>query len=64
MKIYGVVPKFSGPSHIVIAPNASEAVEITVKYLNQFQTSRLFKTSEFRVSAIDADKFSEPTVID
>lgn len=65
MKIYEVIPKFSGRSHVVIAKNASEAIEITVKYLNQqFQPAHFFETSEFCASAIDADKFSEPTIID
>lgn len=63
VKIYEVVPKFSGSSYVVIAKNASEAIEIEAKYLNRFQTSHLFKTSEFYVRAIGADKFSEPTII-
>lgn len=64
MKIYEVIPNFGGPSHVVIARNEEEAIEATVKHLNQFQTFHLFKTSDFRVSAIDADKLSEPTIID
>ncbi len=63
MKIYEVIPKFSGRSHVVIARNEEEAIEATVDYLNEFQTSHLFKTSDFSASAIDADKFSEPTII-
>lgn len=64
MKIYEVIPKFGGPRHVVIARNEEEAIEATVKHLNQFQTFHLFETSDFRVSAIDADKLSEPTIID
>lgn len=64
MKIYEVIPNLGGPSHVVIAKNASEAIETTVKYLNQFQTARLFKPDDFCASDIDADKFSEPTIID
>ena len=64
MKIYEVIPKFSGRSHVVIARNEEEAIEATVKHLNEFQTFHLFKTSEFCASDIGADKFSEPTVID
>ena len=64
MKIYEVIPKFGGPRHVVIARNEEEAIEATVKYLNQFQTFHLFETSDFCVSAIDADKLSEPTIID
>lgn len=63
MKIYEVIPNFGGPSHVVIARNEEEAIEATVKNLNEFQTAHLFKTSEFCTSAIDADKFSEPTII-
>lgn len=64
MKIYEVIPKFSGPSHIAVAKNATEAIEATVKCLNQFQTWHLYKTSDFYVIAIDGDKFSESTMID
>ena len=63
MKIYEVIPNFGGPSHVVIAQSATEAINALVKHLNQFQTAHLFKTSEFCASDIDADKFSEPTII-
>lgn len=63
MKVYEVVPKFSGPSHAVIAKSESEAIEAVVNNLNQFQTWHLYKTSDFCASDISADKFSEPTVI-
>lgn len=63
MKIYEVIPNFGGPSHVVIARNEEEAIEATVKNLNEFQTAHLFKTSEFCASDIDADKFSEPMII-
>lgn len=64
MGIYEVIPNFGGPSHVVIARNEEEAIEATVENLNQFQTAHLFKTSDFCAGAIDADKFSEPTIID
>ena len=63
MKIYEVIAQ-RGPSHVVIAKNATEAINATVEHLNQFQTAHLFKASDFRVSDIDADKFSEPIIID
>ncbi|UNL61548.1 hypothetical protein [Limosilactobacillus mucosae] len=64
MKIYEVIPNFlGGSSHVMIAKNKSDAIEMTVNYLNQFQTHDLYKTSDFCASAIDADKFSEPTII-
>ena len=63
MKVYEVVPEFSGPSHVVIAKNATEAIEATVNHLNQTQTGHLYKESDFCASDISADKFSEPTVI-
>lgn len=64
MKIYEVIPDFGGQSHVVIATNASEAIEITVKYLNQFHAFDLYVISDFCASDIDADKFSEPTIIE
>lgn len=36
MKIYEVIPKFSGPSHVVIAKSANEAINATVNHFNQF----------------------------
>lgn len=63
MKIYEVIPKFSGRSHVVIARNEEEAIEAMAKDLNQFQTFHLFEASDFRVNAIDVDKLSEPMII-
>lgn len=63
MKVYEVVPEFNASSHVVVAKNESEAIELMVKYLNQFQTVHLYEASEFCASDISADKFSEPTVI-
>ena len=72
MKIYemiaqrgprNVVIAQGGPRHVVIARNEEEAIEATVDYLNEFQTSHLFKPDDFCASAIDADKLSEPTII-
>lgn len=64
MKIYKAIPNFlGGSSHVMIAKNKSDAIEMMVNYLNQFQTHYLYKTSDFFANAIDADKFSEPTII-
>lgn len=63
MKIYDVMPIYKGEDHVVIAKSESEAIKTVVDYLNQFQTFHLFKTSDFCASDIDADKFSEPTII-
>lgn len=63
MKVYEVVPELSGSSHVVIAKNESEAVEMAVKYLNQFQTGHLYEASDFSASCINGEKFSEPVVI-
>lgn len=38
MKIYEVIPRFKGTSHVVVARNANEAIEITAEYLNQCNT--------------------------
>ena len=63
MRIYEVIPKFQGSSHVVIARNASEAVEMTVEYLNQCNTVPKVEASDFFANAIDADKFLVPTII-
>lgn len=63
MKIYEVIPKFQGSSHVVIARNGSEAVEMTVDYLNQCNTVPKVEASDFYVSATDVDKFLVPTII-
>lgn len=64
MKIYEVIPNFGGQSHVTVAKSESEAIKTTVDYLNQFQTGHLFKPDDFCASDIDANKFSEPTIID
>lgn len=63
MKIYEVIPKFKGTSHVVVARNANEAIEITVEYLNQCNTVPKVEASDFYVSATDVDKFLVPTII-
>lgn len=63
MRIYEVIPKFQGSSHVVIAKDANEAVEMTVEYLNQCNTVPKVEASDFYVSATDADKFLVPTII-
>ena len=63
MKAYEVFPKVSGPSHVAVAKNESEAIEVVVNYLNRFQTGHLYETSDFYASDISADKFSESVVI-
>lgn len=74
MKIYEVIPDFGssrhvvivqgGPRHVVVAKSESEAIKTVVDYLNQFQTFHLFELDDFCANAIDADKFSEPMIID
>ena len=72
MKIYEVIAQGGprnvviaqgGPRHVVIARNEEEALEATVKHLNQFQTAHLFKTSDFSASAIDLESVQQPIVI-
>lgn len=63
MKIYDVMPIYKGEDHVVIAKSESEAIKTVVDYLNQFQTFHLFELDDFCAIAIDADKFSEPTII-
>lgn len=61
MKIYVAVA--SGLTHLVIAKNASEALEMMTNYLNQSKSHGLYETSDFSVSTINVDKFSDPTII-
>lgn len=63
MKIYQVFPKAGGSSHVVIAKSATEAINATVRHLNQFRTFHLFEPDDFCASAIDVDEFSETTII-
>lgn len=64
MKIYEVFTKvLYGPSHVVVANNESEAIEMTINYLNQFPTHHVYKPSDFYACVIDVDKLSEPTII-
>lgn len=64
MKIYQVFPKAGGRSHVVIAKSATEAINATVKHLNQFQTAHLFKASDFSLIEISDYMLSEPVVLD
>lgn len=64
MKIYEVIPNFGGPSHVVIARNEEEAIEATVKNLNQFQTGNLYKASDFSLIDISDYMLPDPVVID
>lgn len=65
MKIYEVIPEVRGLelSHVVVAKNENDAIEMVAKFLNQVQTHHLYESSDFCVSAIYVDKFSEPTII-
>lgn len=58
-----MIPKFKGTSHVVVARNANEVIEITAEYLNQCNTVPKVEASDFYVSAIDVDKFLVPTII-
>ena len=64
MKIYQVFPKVGGPSHVVIAKSATEAINATVNYLNQFQTGNLYKASDFSLIDISDYMLPNPVVID
>ena len=48
MKIYEVFTEvLYGPSHVVVANNESEAIEMTINYLNQSPTHHEYKPSDF-----------------
>ena len=63
MRIYEVIPKFKGISHVVVARNANEAIEMAVEYINRCNTVPKVEVSDFYVSATDVEKFLVPTII-
>lgn len=64
MKIYEVFTEvLHGPSHVVVANNESEAIEMTINYLNQSPTHHVYNPSDFYANVIDADNLLEPTII-
>ena len=64
MEIYQVFPKAGGPTHVVIAKSANDAINATVNHLNQLQTGHLYKASEFSLIYISDYMLPEPLVID
>lgn len=59
MKIYQVIPYFNMRPYVVVAGSPMEAIIIVTK-----QYSRLSPNAyDFDVSVIDADSFTEPTII-
>lgn len=64
MKIYEVFTEvLYGPSHVVVANNESEAIEMMINYLNQSPTHHEYKPSDFYAGVIDTDNLWEPTII-
>lgn len=64
MKIYEVFTEvLHGPSHVVVANDESEAIEMAINYLNQSPTHHEYKPSDFYACVIDVDKLLEPTII-
>lgn len=59
MKIYQVIPYFNMRPYIVVADSPIEAIKTVTK-----QDSRLAPNPyDFDVHVIDADSFTEPTII-
>ena len=59
MKIYQVIPYFNMRPYIVVADSPVEAIKTVTK-----QYSRLAPNAyDFEVSVIDADSFTEPTIV-
>lgn len=59
MKIYQVIPYFNMRPYIVVAGSPMEAIKTVTK-----QYSRLAPNAyDFDVSVINADSFTEPTII-
>lgn len=64
MKIYEVMSINKEENHVVIAKSANEAINATVKHLNQFRTVNLYKASDFYLIDISDYMLPEPMVID
>ena len=47
-----VVVANHGPSHVVVANNESEAIEMTINYLNQSPTHHEYNPSDFYAGVI------------
>lgn len=67
MNLYEVRANTSAPivpfSHIVVAPNKEQAIQMIADNLNTTQTAILYRSSYFCANEITIDKFSEPTIL-
>ena len=62
MKIYNVIPIYKGENLVVVAKSESEAIKMAVDYFNQYHIGQ-FEPDDFCASTINADEFSESTII-
>ena len=67
MKLYEVRANASAPivpfSHIVVASNKEQAIQMIANNLNTTQTAILYRSSYFCANEIAIDDFSEPTIL-
>lgn len=67
MKLYEVRANTSAPivpfSHIVVASNKEQAIQMIANNLNTTQTAILYRSSYFCANEIAVDNFSEPTIL-
>lgn len=63
MKIYEVICEDCTRSNIVVAKNEEEALNIVFNYINRHPMIHWGCSEDFSVNVIDANNFSEPTII-
>lgn len=67
MNLYEVRTNLNAPvvpfSHIVVASNEKQAIQMVVNRLNATQTAVLYQNSYFYADEIIADNFSEPIIL-
>ena len=67
MKLYDVQTSLNVPivpfSHVVVAHNKKQTIQMVVNRLNATQTAVLYQNSYFYADEIIADNFSEPIIL-
>lgn len=67
MKLYDVQTNLNVPivpsSHMVVAYNKKQAIQMVVDHLNTTQTVILYQSSYFCAHEVIADNFSEPIIL-
>lgn len=67
MNLYEVKTNLNSPvvpfSHIVVASDKKQAIQMVVSDLNILQTAVLYQSSYFSANEIIVDNISEPTIL-